>query len=49
VVAAQAEVGKKTFEVPMATVVPGQIDLNNKIVTAERGAAHGEGHREPHP
>ena len=33
VVAAQAEVGKKTNEVPMATVVLGQIDLNNKIVT----------------
>ena len=35
VVAAQAEVGKKTNEVPMATVVLGQIDLNNKIVTAD--------------
>jgi hypothetical protein len=35
VVAAQAEVGKKTNEVLMATVVPGQIDLNNKIVTAD--------------
>ena len=34
-VAAQAEVGKKTNEVPMATVVLGQIDLNNKIVTAD--------------
>jgi len=35
VVAAQAEVGKKTNEVPMASVVLGQIDLNNKIVTAD--------------
>ena len=35
VVAAQAEVGKKTNEVPMATVVLGQIDLDNKIVTAD--------------
>jgi predicted transposase YbfD/YdcC len=35
VVAAQAEVGTKTNEVPMATVVLGQIDLNNKIVTAD--------------
>ena len=35
VVAAQAEVGKKTNEVPMATVVLGQIDLKNKIVTAD--------------
>ena len=35
VVAGQAEVGKKTNEVPMATVVLGQIDLDNKIVTAD--------------
>src|SRR5262249_56742852 len=35
VVAAQAEVGKKTNEVPMAAAVPGQIDLNNKVVTAD--------------
>ena len=35
VVAAQAEVGKKANEVPMATVVLGQIDLNDKIVTAD--------------
>ncbi len=35
VVAAQAEVGKKTNEVPMATVVLGQVDLNGKIVTAD--------------
>ena len=35
VVAAQAEVGKKTNEVPVATVVLGQIDLNDKIVTAD--------------
>jgi predicted transposase YbfD/YdcC len=35
VVAAQAEVGKKTNEVPMATVVLDQIDLSNKIVTAD--------------
>src|SRR6202044_2339787 len=35
VVAAQAEVGKKTNEVPMAAVVLDQIDLNGKIVTAD--------------
>ena len=35
VVAAQAEVGKKTNEVPMAPVVLGQIDLEDKIVTAD--------------
>jgi predicted transposase YbfD/YdcC len=35
VVAAQAEVGKKTNEVPMATVVLGQIDLAGKVVTAD--------------
>jgi len=35
VVAAQAEVGVKTNEVPMAAVVLGQIDLNNKVVTAD--------------
>jgi predicted transposase YbfD/YdcC len=35
VVAAQAEVGVKTNEVPMAAVVLGQIDLDNKIVTAD--------------
>jgi predicted transposase YbfD/YdcC len=35
VVAAQAEVGRKTNEVPMAAVVLGQIDLNNKVVTAD--------------
>jgi hypothetical protein len=35
VVAAQAEVGVKTNEVPMAAVVPGQIDLTGKIVTAD--------------
>jgi predicted transposase YbfD/YdcC len=35
VVAAQAEVGAKTNEVPMAAVVLGQIDLNGKIVTAD--------------
>jgi predicted transposase YbfD/YdcC len=35
VVAAQAEVGAKTNEVPMAAVVLGQIDLNNKVVTAD--------------
>ena len=34
-VAAQAEVGKKTNEVPMAAVVLDQVDLNNKIVTAD--------------
>jgi predicted transposase YbfD/YdcC len=35
VAAGQAEVGKKTNEVPMAAVVPGQIDLKNKVVTAD--------------
>lgn len=35
VVAAQVRVGKKTNEVPMATVVLGQLDLNGKIVTAD--------------
>jgi predicted transposase YbfD/YdcC len=35
VVAAQAEVGKKTNEVPMAAVVLGQIGLKGKIVTAD--------------
>ncbi|HEX5297697.1 MAG TPA: ISAs1 family transposase [Streptosporangiaceae bacterium] len=35
VVAAQAEVGKKTNEVPMATVVLDQIDLAGKVVTAD--------------
>ena len=35
VVAAQTEVGVKTNEVPIAAVVLGQIDLNNKIVTAD--------------
>jgi predicted transposase YbfD/YdcC len=35
VVAAQAEVGVKTNDVPMATVVLGQIDLGNKVVTAD--------------
>jgi predicted transposase YbfD/YdcC len=35
VVAAQAEVGVKTNEVPMATEVPGQIDLEGKVVTAD--------------
>ena len=35
VVAAQAEVGAKTNEVPMAAVVLGQIDLTGKIVTAD--------------
>jgi predicted transposase YbfD/YdcC len=38
VIAAQAEVGAKTNEVPMAKTVPGQIDLNGKLVTA--GALH---------
>jgi hypothetical protein len=36
VVAAQAEVGAKTNEVPMATAVLGQIDLNGKIITPMR-------------
>ena len=35
VIAAQAEVGKKTNEVPVATRVLGQIDLEGKIVTAD--------------
>jgi predicted transposase YbfD/YdcC len=35
VAAAQAEVGKKTNEVPMATVALDQIDLAGKIVTAD--------------
>jgi predicted transposase YbfD/YdcC len=35
VVAAQAEVGVKTNEVPMAAVVLDQIDLNGKVVTAD--------------
>jgi predicted transposase YbfD/YdcC len=35
VIAAQAEVGKKTNEVPMAVVVLGQIDLGSKVVTAD--------------
>ena len=35
VVAAQAEVGVKTNEVPMATAVLGQIDLQDKVVTAD--------------
>ena len=35
VVAAQAEVGKKTNEVPMAAVVLDRIDLEGKIVTAD--------------
>ncbi len=35
VVAAQAEVGAKTNEVPMAKGVLGQIDLNGKLVTAD--------------
>jgi predicted transposase YbfD/YdcC len=35
VIAAQAEVGAKTNEVPMAAQVLGQIDLNGTIVTAD--------------
>src|SRR6266550_2304127 len=35
VVAARAEVGVKTNEVPMATAVLGQIDLKDKVVTAD--------------
>ena len=35
VVAAQAEVGAKTNEVPMAKTVPGQIDLNGNLVTED--------------
>jgi predicted transposase YbfD/YdcC len=35
VIAAQAEVGAKTNEVPMATHVLGQLDLNGTVVTAD--------------
>jgi predicted transposase YbfD/YdcC len=35
VVAAQAEVGAKTNEVPVAAVVLGQLDLHGKVVTAD--------------
>src|SRR5260221_3474188 len=35
VVAAQAEVGVKTNEVPMARAVLGQVDLHGKLVTAD--------------
>jgi predicted transposase YbfD/YdcC len=35
VIAAQAEVGKKTNEVPMAAVVLAKVDLNGKVVTAD--------------
>jgi predicted transposase YbfD/YdcC len=35
VVAAQAEAGVKTNEVPMARAVPGQVDLHGKLVTAD--------------
>jgi predicted transposase YbfD/YdcC len=35
VIAAQAEVGVKTNEVPVATVVLGQIDLHGTLVTAD--------------
>jgi predicted transposase YbfD/YdcC len=35
VVAAQAEVGAKTNEVPMATEVLGQVDLAGKVITAD--------------
>ena len=35
VVAARAEVGVKTNEVPMATAVLGQIDLKDTVVTAD--------------
>ena len=35
VIAAQAEVGVKANEVPIAAAVLGQIDLNDKIVTAD--------------
>ena len=44
VVAAQAEVGAKTNEVPMAAVVLGQLDLDRQGRDRRR-AAHGEGHR----
>jgi hypothetical protein len=35
VVAAQAAAGAKTNEVPVAAVVPGQLDLHGKVVTAD--------------
>ena len=35
VIAAQAEAGKKTNEVPVAVAVLGQIDLGSKVVTAD--------------
>jgi predicted transposase YbfD/YdcC len=35
VVAAQAQVGRKTNEVPMAAVVLGQVNLEGKVVTAD--------------
>ena len=35
VIAAQAEVGVKTNEVPMATEVLGQIDLHGTLVSAD--------------
>jgi predicted transposase YbfD/YdcC len=35
VIAAQAEVGKKTNEVPMAKVVLAKVNLNGKVVTAD--------------
>jgi hypothetical protein len=35
VIAAQAEAGVKTNQVPMATEVPGQIDLHGKLVSAD--------------
>ena len=35
VVAAQAEVGEKTNEVPVAAVVLGRLDLHGKVVTAD--------------
>jgi hypothetical protein len=35
VVAAQAAVGAKTNEVPVAAVVPGRLDLRGKVVTAD--------------
>ena len=48
-VAERTEAGVKTNEGPMAAVVLGQIDLDNKIVTADGlhtvKAAHGRTHR----
>ena len=46
VIAAQAEVGVKTKEVPMATDVPSRIDLHGTLVTAD--ARHRRAARSAH-